>query len=471
MFGIACPDCRGHAQTRVLRVLLLWLVWSALTLAPAGAQTAVPAPGPALPAGRTWTLEQVVTAAISQHPLVEAARARVDAARGERLTAGALPNPIGTFWMENTGFPGQDLRIPINRETSTYVTWPLEPFIQRSSRLRHADEDVKVAEASLTLARRHVAAEAVQAFFHVALAQALAEEAEENRDRLDQLASYNRVRVDEGVTAEGELLRIQLELDGAATAVAFAEVELTRARAEVAPYLGNVGTNVGGPMPIRVDVPNAVASGPSALPAFDRVLVRARQQRPELVASRARVASAAAATDVERALSVRQVGATLGNKRVEGQNSMVLGVSIAVPLFNRNRGGVERATNERLAVEHELAWTERTIAANVQGAYESATRLARRLADLQQSYIARAEDVHRLTLGAYQEGGVTLLQVLDATRVLADARLTYVRTLLAHRQSLFALALASGAEPGDALTLLQDWSASLPASAATGASK
>jgi cobalt-zinc-cadmium efflux system outer membrane protein len=183
------------------------------------------------------------------------------------------------------------------------------------------------------------------------------------------------------------------------------------------------------------------------------------------------VASAAAATDVERALSVRQLGATLGNKRVEGQNSMVLGVSIAVPLFNRNRGGVERATHERLAVEHELAWTERTIAADVQGAYESATRLARRLADLQHSYLARAEDVHRLTLGAYQEGGVTLLQVLDATRVLADARLTYVRTLLAQRQSLFDLALASGSDPVDALTLLQVWSASSPASTQTGGSR
>jgi cobalt-zinc-cadmium efflux system outer membrane protein len=455
----------------VLHVLLLSLVSSALTPAPVVAQIAVPQPGPAVVTGQTWTLERVVTAAISQHPLVEAAGARVDAVRGERLTAGALPNPVGTFWMENTGFPGQDLRVPINRETSTYVTWPLEPFIQRSSRLRHADEDLKVAEASLTLARRRVAAEAVRAFFHVALAQALAEEAEENRDRLDQLASYNQVRVDEGVTAEGELLRIQLELDRAATEVAFAEVELTRARAELAPYLGDVGANVGGPMPIHVDVPSAVAPGPSSLPAFDRVLVQARDQRPELVASRARVASAAAATDVERALSVRQLGATLGNKRVEGQNSMVLGVSIAVPLFNRNRGGVERATHERLAVEHELAWTERTIAANVQGAYESATRLARRLADLQHSYLARAEDVHRLTLGAYQEGGVTLLQVLDATRVLADARLTYVRTLLAQRQSLFDLALASGSDPVDALTLLQGWSASSPASTQTGGSR
>jgi cobalt-zinc-cadmium efflux system outer membrane protein len=316
-----------------------------------------------------------------------------------------------------------------------------------------------VAEASLALARRQVAAQAVRAFFHVALAQALAEEADENRDRLDQLASYNRARVDEGVTAEGELLRIQLELDRATTDVAFADVELSRAQAELAPYLAGTGGTALVPVSLRVDVPSVIAPERASLPAFDVMLAQARDRRAEVTAGRARVASAVAATDVERTLGVRQLGATVGSKRVEGQNSMILGVSLAVPLFNRNRGGVERATNERLAAEHDLAWAERTVAADVQGAYESATRLARRLADLQQSYLTRAEEVQRLTLAAYQEGGATLLQVLDGTRVLADARLTYARTLFAQRESLFTLALATGAEPADALTLLTDWSA------------
>mgnify|MGYP000442152056 CR=1 FL=1 len=45
------------------------------------------------PAGRPraeWTLDAVLEAAAHQHPLVEAARARVDAARGVRRGAGAL---------------------------------------------------------------------------------------------------------------------------------------------------------------------------------------------------------------------------------------------------------------------------------------------------------------------------------------------------------------------------------------------
>jgi outer membrane protein TolC len=51
-----------------------------------------------------------------------------------------------------------------------------------------------------------------------------------------------------------------------------------------------------------------------------------------------------------------------------------------------------------------------------------------------------------------------LLQVLDATRTVADARLTYARALFAQREALFDLALATGADPGTAaVDLLRTW--------------
>jgi outer membrane protein TolC len=90
------------------------------------------------------------------------------------------------------------------------------------------------------------------------------------------------------------------------------------------------------------------------------------------------------------------------------------------------------------------------------------------LNDLRETFLARASDVHRLTLGAYQEGGATLLQVLDATRMLADARLTYSRTLFAQRESLFRLALAIGSEPLDAVDALRTWSTAPAAAGRAG---
>jgi cobalt-zinc-cadmium efflux system membrane fusion protein len=147
--------------------------------------------------------------------------------------------------------------------------------------------------------------------------------------------------------------------------------------------------------------------------------------------------------DYEQSLTLRQLGGTFGNKRTGGVNSMIAAITFTIPLFNLNGGGIKRAASEQLSVDHELAWAERTIATDVRGAHAAATRLTRQLGDLQQTFLTRAESVHQLTLAAYQEGGATLLQVLDATRMLADARLAYSRTLFAQRQSLFDLALTT----------------------------
>jgi cobalt-zinc-cadmium efflux system outer membrane protein len=411
-------------------------------------------------AGREWTIEAIIASALSQQPLVEAARARMDAARADRVTAGLLPNPVGTVWMENAGIAGQRLQ-GLNREISAYVTLPIEPFFQRSTRIRRADEDVKASQALLALSRRQVAADAVRAFFRVAWAQEVAEETEHERSMFDRLRAYNRARVDEGVMAGLELMRVQVEHDRAATDVAIAEADLARGVAGLSPYLGPVETAVARAAGLRVVVPGQDVSNPlPGIPALETVLARARERRPEVVAGRARTTALTAAEDYERTLVVRQVGATIGGKHTEGQTSMVAAVSVAVPLFNRNQGGVARAINERLAAEQDLAWTDRMVAAEVQGAHESAIRLTRQLRDLQPGFLGRAEEVEDLTLGAYQEGGATLLQVLDATRLLADAHLTYARVLFAQRQALFELALATGAEPSEAVDLLREWSGS-----------
>jgi outer membrane protein, heavy metal efflux system len=422
----------------------VWLAVLVMLVAPASRAIAQVAARPE--PSHVWTLEDVVAAALAQHPLVEAARARADAARSEREAMRALANPIGTFWMENDR----------PRESSLYFSYPIESLLQRAPRVRRAEEDIRVANASLMLARRLVAADTVRAFFGVALAQVLYEESEENRDRLDQLVSYNRARVGEGVTAEGELLRLEVELSRAVNDVVLAEVEFTRSRARLSPYLGDRAR--GGLANISASVPAPAALAVSPIPALEAVLAAAREGRPEIVSSRARAASAAAAAQYERSLTMRQLGATFGSKRVEGRNAIVAGLSVTIPLFNLNGGPIARAASERIAAEHELVWVERSLRAGVEGAHGAATRLTVQLADLQQTFLARAGHVHQLTLAAYQEGGATLLQVLDATRMLADARLAYARTLFAQRESLFDLALATAPEPGAAFELLRTWS-------------
>ena len=109
---------------------------------------------PATTVGQPWRLEDIVTAALAQHPVVEAARARVDVARGTRRTAGTLPNPVATYAVEDTSFPGQGRGTRVEPERSAYLTFPIETLFQRKPRTDRADEGIRAAEADLAAAER-----------------------------------------------------------------------------------------------------------------------------------------------------------------------------------------------------------------------------------------------------------------------------------------------------------------------------
>ena len=417
-------------------------------------------------------LAEVLRRAVEQHPLVEAARARVYSARGNRLTARTLPNPVFTVWAEDVRVPGGNGASPLDRETQTYATLPLEPLFQRWPRVRRAEAEVRAADADVARARQMVALDAARAFYRVAAAQVAADAADEIRARLAELVTYNSARVREGVAAEADLIRTQLELDRVAASVALERVALVRAKSELAPYLvgrpgadtSNAARAAGGLIANvpRVAVEDTVARSMGELRPLSEFVALARAARPDLAAWRARSDAASAEVTAQRTLTVRQVGATVGTKRRGGATSLLLGLSLPLPLFDQNRGEVQRATGERSAAEQELAWAERQAVAEVEAAYEAAQLLTEQADYLRGTFLARAEESRRIALAAYQEGAVSLLQVLDASRTLGDARLTYYRTIFAQRQSLLELNAAVGASSLYATPILRASTLSRP---------
>jgi outer membrane protein TolC len=99
----------------------------------------------------------------------------------------------------------------------------------------------------------------------------------------------------------------------------------------------------------------------------------------------------------------------------------------------------------------ELSWNERTALAEVEGLYGAVDRLSAQVFPLKNTFLDRADEAHRITMAAYQEGAATLLQVLDAARTRAEARLTYYRAVLIQQQTAYDLAIAAGQEPDTAL--------------------
>lgn len=415
------------------------------------------------------TLRQLLDTVRSGHPLLAAARARVRAARGVRTTAGTFGNPILAFQMENAPRPGRAAP-PMDREAMTTATIPLEPLYQRSSRVRRAAAEVRAAQAEAAATGQQVAIDAARAFYRAALAQVGTDAAREVAAWLDTVVAYNRARVTEGVSAEADLIRSELERDRAAADATMREADQARARAELTAFLGRPDGAVDGPVvavestPLRmprgglaVEPPEAPTTDTSAR-GVGGALALAAASRPQVVAARERLAAAGAAVTTERAMIVREVGAMVGTKQSVGSTSLVAGVSLPLPIVDRNRGEVARATAQREAAAYELAAAERSARAEVSGAYAAAHLLTNRVTTLAAPgpdgaplFLARADESRRIALGAYREGAVPLFTVLDAVRAWGEARVAYYEVLFAQHESVLALLAAQGADLTTAL--------------------
>jgi cobalt-zinc-cadmium efflux system outer membrane protein len=346
----------------------------------------------------------------------------------------------------------------MDRETMTTATLPLESIVQRSPRSRRADAEVRAVEADGRGARQQLALDASRAFFQTALAQVRIEIARDLTTWLDSVVAYNRMRVEEGVAAEADLIRAELERDRAEAQLTLHEAEHAKMRTELAAFIGDLVSGVphivvavdDRPLRLPVSVNSSAERGDSMHVVSGSVVRVGLDHRPDVRAARERLAAAGAGVSVERLAIVRELGATLGAKRSAGTTSMVAGFSMPLPLFDPNRGEIARASAERDAAAFELAARERTARAELTGAYEAARLLTERATllvrarDGRPSFLSRADEARRITLGAYREGAVPLLQVIDAARAWGEARFAFYETLYAQHESVAVLLAARG---------------------------
>jgi len=397
----------------------------------------------------------------------------VRAARGLRTTAGALGNPMLALEVEGAPLPGRTAPA-MDRQTMATATLPLASFYQRGPRVRRADAEIRAVQSDAAATSEQIALDAVHAYYRTALAQVSLDAAQSVAAWLDTVVAYNRARVKEGVAAEADLIRSQVERDRAAADATMQEADLARARAQLSTFLDQRETPPAGVVTDAGPLVVAIADAPLAMPGTlpfavlpslaDRTapreaeLERATTSRPQVIAAQERLDAAGAAVSSERTMVLRELGATVGTMRMAGNTSLVAGVSLPFPLFNQNRGEIARAKAEQDAARLELVAAERAARAEVAGAYDAARLLTSRTTTLSAAgpdgvplFLARAEEARRIALAAYREGAVPLFTVIDAARTWGEARVAYYQTVFAQHESVLELMTAARIDLATAL--------------------
>jgi len=386
------------------------------------------------------TLREVFDSARSNSPVLGAAKARVRAAYGGLSSARTWSNPIVSFESQQMSEQAPGMTTS-QRETMTTAMLPLEPLYQRGPRIKRAQALIRAGEADVLTQRQQLAVDAADVFYRVALAQGNVAATRSMAQWFDTVVTYNSVRVREGVAAEADLIRSELERDHVLNDLAISESELARAQAHLQTFIG--GTQAGA---LQVEVDSLPLNRAITAPN-DRV------SRPEVEAARERLVASEAATAAERRMFLRELGAMVGTKNAAGSSSLIAGFTLPFPLLDQNRGSITAMRAERDVAQSELEQEKRNANADLIGAESAARILSQRVAMFGSGkigYLARAEDARRIALGAYREGGTSLLQVIDAARAWKEARNSYFETLFAQHLAVIRLLVAEGIDVIDA---------------------
>lgn len=357
------------------------------------------------------------------------AEAKSDIARSEGLARQAAAHPNPTLGVEIENFSGSGpFRGTSLAETTAQLEQTVELGGKRSARMASGRADVDAARARSTQARADFA-------FDLADAYAQAEAAE----RRVELAGEAVALSEEDARVANALVKAGKEADlravQARAAVQAARAALDEARAASAAAFGKLTALAGSSRPLT-----AIAS--SLLDHADRSETIPQpdpRAAPSYLAAQAAREAAARRVRVERTRGVPDVAVSLGVRRLNGDDStaMVGGVSVPLPVFDRNRGNISAAQAELAGAEARLNAARLDAEADTRSATARALAAHSRIAAARESEQA-ADEAYRLTRVGYQGGKLSLAELNAARRALTEAR---AQTLDARLERLSAEAM------------------------------
>jgi cobalt-zinc-cadmium efflux system outer membrane protein len=390
--------------------------------------------GPNAAAGQALSLQEVQQQALLHHPQVLAARETWEAAQARQRGVRLPPDP--QLSLEYEGLTGiHDPYGERNLELSQVLEYPGKPRL----RGRLADYQAQLAGLDYEALRLEVSTAASAACGRLWAARDLLAQAGESLRLAEDFRDKTQKRVAAGDVSPLEVLRAEVEAGRVAAEQATAANQLQLAQAELNALLGRA------PDP-PIEVSGGLEYHPlhAELPLLQR---RALEQRPDLRAADLRTQAARAGEGLSRAGLVPDLELSAGRQHVRQEGRYWrTGLALTLPLWSvpAQRGAAAAARAEIAAAEALQAGSKTQVLLKVQEAYLEIRTAEVRLLLYRDRVLPGAEEGYRLARRRYDEGASSYLEVLDAGRTLAEARLALVQALLDHHLALARLTWAVG---------------------------
>jgi outer membrane protein, heavy metal efflux system len=125
--------------------------------------------------------------------------------------------------------------------------------------------------------------------------------------------------------------------------------------------------------------------------------------------------------------------------RTESATSWAVGLTLPLPVFNRNQGNIERARINVHQSQVQLASLERKVQTEIQQALSEYTVSGRIVQSLRTLVLPPLEQAYRDRLRLFDEGEATKIAFLDSRRKYNDTAKAYLDSAVRHRRSMLTL--------------------------------
>ncbi|MCA1589529.1 MAG: TolC family protein [Acidobacteria bacterium] len=379
-----------------------------------------------------------------------AARQRLAIAEGKLLQAGLRPNPTLDAEYGSPRFLGGESEYDL----SVGISQVLELGGKRSRRVAVAELELLQVRAEIVALERHLIV-GIRSAYTGALSAA------RQLDVLERLMAANEeiVRITEARLKEGDVAPLDVNLVKVENDRL--KVQAIQAQGELESALLEMRTVIGADLAESL----RLAPQPERPPRFDLGLSElteiALRDRPDLQAARLGEELGAARIGLARANATPNIAGSVRYSRSKGivdlpgpvngstiasdsGSELAFGVSIDIPIFNRNQGEIAAATGERLQATRTREFLESTVKRDVAVAYRKYRAAAEAVVIYSTQILPRAEDNLRSVRAAYGLGDFSIFEVVNEQRRLAENVTNYNQVLRDYYNALTELETAIG---------------------------
>lgn len=374
------------------------------------------------------TLSQALALTLKQNPDLAAFAWDVRSAEARILQAGLRPNP--ELGVQTEDIAGSKQSTGLSRsQTTIQLSQLIELGGKRRARVREATFGRELAKLDYETKRLDVLKKTAQAFVEVLSGQERVRLAQENVDLASGLIPDIRRRIEAGKASAVEQTRGDV-------AVASARIELDQAKRALVTARQHLAAQWGRANP---DFERAVGDLEpiTPLPGLDSLSLNL-SRNPEIARWEPETAKRQATLRLQQADAVPNLSLLGGPRYLNetGEWTNVIGFSLPLPFWNRNEGAILEARDQLAKVEDERRSALARLSTELNDAYQTVARTSNEIHILKESVLPGAEKTVEALQEGYQAGRFSYLDINDARRTLAAARLQYLQALSDYHKSV-----------------------------------